>query len=717
MPNDTFPPHCASRFVPDRLLGEGGFGAVWLAHQIGLDRPVAIKFIRADVGADPESLERFKNEARVTASLQHPSIVRVIDHDVEDGVPWIAYEYLPGRSLSAVLAGGPLTWTEALRVGQQVASALEEAHSKGVIHRDIKPENVLEVEPGRYKLADFGIAKWTAATQIRTRTGFLMGTPTHVAPEQIRGDPPSPQGDVYALGVLMYQMLTGRLPFEDENMLGLLLAHLEERVTTPSRLQAGLPRAVDDLVKRALEKTPGKRFADGAALCRAIEEVSARPATMDEAARPAVDAPAGVPGGSRSGATQTGEGVQTSRTRLPRPSSRTRAIAAPASQVAPSGAGRPRRALVLGFAAASLAVVAIGFFAMRPAGPPPQAGSPSASAASVVARAAPSTSATAAPATGRFDPKLISLRLEPVLAGLIEFDTRERREAHPLSGSQTTVNARQVAPYLEKGLRDTLELVRDLQRAGFEGPAWAEMVAYQTEQLLQRVAHFSEPQRAGEIASLFAALDTVAVRRAVDPFRRAFGCLVHARYRHIQPHGAQDAIALFRSALSILATETPPEWAHSGAGLRVRLMVNYQLASAVERFHELGMLASLSGDVPRDVVAAWALCLGMTGEVEACYRGVQALDGRDAWDFWEVNWEILRAGERVLKIAGFAPAQRDAAMQGVAQAVARCGRIQLPIGPSKERDVRLLAFAQTMRDRGIQVRLPDGTSWPPPERK
>ena len=278
------PPGCASRFLTERLLGEGGFGAVWLARQVGLDRPVAVKVIRADAGGDPLGRERFLAEARITASLDHEAIVKVIDHDVEDGVPWIAYEYLAGRTLGAVIAAAPLSFAAGLEMAAQVAGALGAAHAAGVIHRDVKAENVMEWAGGRYKLADFGIARWTAAA-VKTQTGMLLGTPTHMAPELFRGEEPAPASDLYALGVVLYHAWTGRLPFEAPTLAGLVTAVLGDEPAAPRALVPGLPPAADALVARLLAKRPGSRPESAQALVDALETAAQAPAVAGSGVR------------------------------------------------------------------------------------------------------------------------------------------------------------------------------------------------------------------------------------------------------------------------------------------------------------------------------------------------------------------------------------------------------------------------------------------------
>lgn len=251
-----FPSDCAQKFAPQRPLARGGFGAVWLATQLKLKRDVAVKVLHADLLASPGDVDRFMAEARITAQMSHPSVVVVIDHGAEHGVPWIAFEYLPGRTLAQMLKEGPLPWASALAIAAQIAGALEEAHGRGVLHRDIKPSNVIEVSPGRVKVADFGIAKWADREGVRTETGVIVGTPLYLAPEIADGQPASPATDLYALGVVLFQMLTGRLPFEHASVTALLDLHRGEPPPPPSSLRPDLPAGLDALALKLLAKSP-----------------------------------------------------------------------------------------------------------------------------------------------------------------------------------------------------------------------------------------------------------------------------------------------------------------------------------------------------------------------------------------------------------------------------------------------------------------------------
>ncbi|MBI4863928.1 MAG: protein kinase, partial [Candidatus Riflebacteria bacterium] len=276
--HDPFPPRCSSLFTARRLLATGGFGSVWLATQVSVDRPVVVKLLHRDCARDPEQVRRFGDEARITAALSHPNIVVLLDHDLENGVPWTSYEYLPGRNLRQILdEQGRLCWREALPIGIQVAQALEAAHAKGILHRDIKPENVIEAEPGHYKVADFGIAKWTGGTACKTATGVIVGTPGYVAPEQIEGAGASPRSDIYAWGMLMYELLTGSHPFSGRSPLELLEQQLKQTAPPPRQRVPDLPPRIDAIVAKALERDPARRFQRVDALRNDLEQLDRRP--------------------------------------------------------------------------------------------------------------------------------------------------------------------------------------------------------------------------------------------------------------------------------------------------------------------------------------------------------------------------------------------------------------------------------------------------------
>ncbi|MEO3754099.1 serine/threonine-protein kinase [Streptomyces sp. B6B3] len=270
-----------------RDVAKGGMGQVWEARDETLGRPVAVKVISllSGGGSDgDEARARFLREARITARLQHPNIVTI--HDLGetgtegDRVPFLVMELVRGEGLDATLRqGGVVSLPDAARWGAQICDALAEAHDAGIMHRDIKPSNILVTPSGAVKVLDFGIARAAdphATSDRLTQTGFIVGTPPYMAPEQARGFP-EPRSDLYALGCLLFELITGRLPFQAPDTLGYLTAHLTEDPPTPSSVRAGIPSAWDDLVLTLLHKDPTQRYPNAADLSHALRHLDRAP--------------------------------------------------------------------------------------------------------------------------------------------------------------------------------------------------------------------------------------------------------------------------------------------------------------------------------------------------------------------------------------------------------------------------------------------------------
>ncbi|MBI4864124.1 MAG: serine/threonine protein kinase [Candidatus Riflebacteria bacterium] len=277
--DSPFPEDCALEFTAIRALASGSFGATYLASQVELGRHVVVKLLHESALADADNVGRFLDEARITASINHPGVVKVIDYGAGCGVPWIAYEYLPGRSLADRVEAGSVPWEEGVEVGVQVAEALEAAHRLGVLHRDVKPANILEVNERQYKLADFGLAKWQGSG-VQTETGVWVGTAAYVAPEYLQGGLPTPGLDIYALGGTLFRLLTGRLPFDSPVVAEVLRMHLSAIAPLVTDVATTMPREIDPIVARALAKDPAQRYRHAgemaAHLRRARDLVAAR---------------------------------------------------------------------------------------------------------------------------------------------------------------------------------------------------------------------------------------------------------------------------------------------------------------------------------------------------------------------------------------------------------------------------------------------------------
>ncbi len=257
-------PRRLGRFEIVRLLGRGGMGEVYLAEDRKIGRPVAIKRIRIERGvgeaALAESRARFDVELRATGRLSHPNIAAVYDAFETEDSYCIALEYVPGISLDERLkARPPLTAPEAAGLSGQIAAGLDYAHRRGIVHRDIKPGNILLSEDGEVKITDFGIAK--LASLDVTQTGVALGTPSYMSPEQIRSQTLDGRSDQFSLGVLLYQMLTGRLPFAGANAHAVLYKILHDEPERPGTLNAALPPSVDTVLAKALAKEPSGRYA------------------------------------------------------------------------------------------------------------------------------------------------------------------------------------------------------------------------------------------------------------------------------------------------------------------------------------------------------------------------------------------------------------------------------------------------------------------------
>lgn len=262
----------AGRYSIVRRLGGGGMGVVYQALDTLLGRDVAIKVLRSHLSEDDAFRRRFAREGRSAASLSHPNIVQVYDvGETPDGVPYIVMEYVEGETLDhRIREHGALPEREAVDLGRQVASALAEAHRRSVVHRDIKPLNILVTPDGRAKVADFGIARAaTGATLVNT--GTIVGSAHYVSPEQARGGFVDEKTDVYSLGVVLYEMLTGRTPFQGETAIAVALKHLQEDVKAPSQLVPVSPET-EGIVLKALEKDPMRRYPSAQAMLEDLQE-------------------------------------------------------------------------------------------------------------------------------------------------------------------------------------------------------------------------------------------------------------------------------------------------------------------------------------------------------------------------------------------------------------------------------------------------------------
>ena len=276
------------------VIGHGGMGVVYKARQMRLNRLVALKMVLAGVNASPQDLARFRSEAEAVAQLQHPGIVQIFEIGEQEGCPYLSLEYVGGGSLAQHLDGTPVAPRQAAELVLALARAVQHAHERGIVHRDLKPANVLLTADGAPKITDFGLAKSKTAQQTHTMTGAILGSPSYMAPEQAAGhsEQIGPATDVYALGAILYEMLAGRPPFKGASLLETIEQVREHDPAPPRSLQPKVPRDLETICLKCLEKSPQRRYESAAALAADLhaflheEPISAQSLTLlDQVAR------------------------------------------------------------------------------------------------------------------------------------------------------------------------------------------------------------------------------------------------------------------------------------------------------------------------------------------------------------------------------------------------------------------------------------------------
>jgi serine/threonine-protein kinase len=259
------------RYRVVRKLGTGGMANVYLAEDQELGRSVAIKMLDERHSQDEQFVERFRREAKNAAGLSHPNIVSIYDRGQAEGTYYIAMEYLEGRTLKELLiTRGPTPLAVAIDYARQILSALGFAHRHGIVHRDIKPHNIVVAPDGRLKVTDFGIAR--SGTSQMTETGSIIGTAQYLSPEQAKGAPVTPASDIYSVGIVLYEMLTGTVPFTGDTPLEIAMKHLSTTPLPPSEARPDVPHELDSIVLRALAKDPEDRY-------QSADEMDADPRT------------------------------------------------------------------------------------------------------------------------------------------------------------------------------------------------------------------------------------------------------------------------------------------------------------------------------------------------------------------------------------------------------------------------------------------------------
>lgn len=382
-----------NRYLLISRIAAGGMGEVWRARDELLGREVAVKILRSHIHADPTFLERFRNEARITAALADPGVAQIFDYGEENDLAYLVMELVHGEPLSAVLGrNGALGAEVTLDVVHQTAKALHAAHSAGIIHRDIKPGNLLVTPDGVIKVTDFGIARALEAAPV-TQTGTVLGTAQYVSPEQAQGFVLTPSTDLYSLGVVAYECLAGRTPFQGDNQVAIALQHLNE---APPPLGADVPAPVRDFVLALLAKEPGQRppsalsVANRAYVLRESLAEAGRGTELSMLTDPGgfpVREPGAAPGGAgdfsaasgsfhgreaASGSFHGGEGASSSFGGRLDADAREAGDLAPATALQRRAHGRPRRGVrALALVAAAGCVAAAGFTAITFANPQP----------------------------------------------------------------------------------------------------------------------------------------------------------------------------------------------------------------------------------------------------------------------------------------------------------------------------------------------------------
>jgi serine/threonine-protein kinase len=267
----------ATRYRIEQILGRGGMGVVYKATDTQLDETVAIKTLPGDVMTkSPDDLERFKREIRLARKITHRNVLRTYDYGEAEGVYFISMEFVRGYTLNELLDEAPnrqMPTRAAIGIARQICRGLHAAHEQGIIHRDIKPQNVLIDAKGEVKLMDFGIARMAEATEGMTQAGLIVGTPHYMSPEQVQGKLLDSRTDVYSMGVMLYELLVGRRPFESSSLTGILTAHITENAKAPIELRGDIGREINAIVMRCLEKNPAAPYADAGAMLADLDRV------------------------------------------------------------------------------------------------------------------------------------------------------------------------------------------------------------------------------------------------------------------------------------------------------------------------------------------------------------------------------------------------------------------------------------------------------------
>ena len=260
-----------SRYEIQELIGMGGMAMVYKAYDSIDDKTVAIKILKDEFLGNEEFLRRFKNESKAIAVLSHPNIVKVYDVSFGDRIQYIVMEYIDGITLKEYIGQQKIIpWKEAVHFTVQILKALQHAHEKGIVHRDIKPQNIMLLQDGTIKVTDFGIAR-ISNNETRTMTSKTIGSVHYIAPEQARGGATDGKADIYSVGVMLYEMLTGQLPFEADNAVSVAIMQMQNEPKPLRELNDKIPEGIEQITLRAMRKEPTQRFAKAGEMLEAIE--------------------------------------------------------------------------------------------------------------------------------------------------------------------------------------------------------------------------------------------------------------------------------------------------------------------------------------------------------------------------------------------------------------------------------------------------------------
>ena len=260
------------RYEIMEIIGVGGMAVVYKAHDNVEDRIVAIKILKDEFVSNDEFIRRFKNESKAIAVLSHPNIVKVYDVSFGDLIQYIVMEYIDGITLKEYIEHqGSLRWIDAVQFTIQILKGLQHAHDKGIVHRDVKPQNIMVLSDGSIKVTDFGIARFSRSEQ-RTITDKAIGSVHYISPEQAKGEKTDEKADVYSVGVMLYEMLTGRLPFEAESAVSVAIMQLQRDPKLPTQINPSIPLGLEQITMHAMQKVPERRYQSAAEMLCDLEQ-------------------------------------------------------------------------------------------------------------------------------------------------------------------------------------------------------------------------------------------------------------------------------------------------------------------------------------------------------------------------------------------------------------------------------------------------------------